>query len=458
MIYPARHPVYTAPVFYSIVRAVVALALRLFYRVKVHAPAAEPEGPVMFVGNHPNGLIDPALVFILTRRHVTFLAKEPLFRIPFIGWLLRGVGALPVYRKQDNPSQMGKNEGTLDAARDALVAGRAITLFPEGKSHSEPSLAELKTGAARIALAAARLGAPVRIVPVGLTYADKNLFHSDVLIEMGAPIEVRDFLSADGAGEGEAVRALTERIAGALRSVTLNLERWEDLPLIHMAERLYAFRQKQAQDTERLKHWARGLQLFRAEQPERFERVRGEMMSFQRRLQLVHADPTDLSLEYRTAPVTRFVIKNLLLLFFGLPLYALGVVLFYVPYLFPRWVSRKAELDIQATVKFLAAVLVAVVWWALLTVGAFLWRGPWLGVPVLLGVPPLALLTLYLSDRWEVVMHDVSVFFTLGNRARLKTLLLSGGERLAAEVERLADEYRPRLDAPASPRPVPVER
>ncbi len=444
-------PVYTARVFYGIVRAVVALALRLFYRVKVNAPSAEPEGPVIFVGNHPNGLIDPALVFILTRRHVTFLAKEPLFRIPVIGWLLKGLGALPVYRKQDDPSQMGKNEGTLDAARGALVQGRAITLFPEGKSHSEPSLAELKTGAARIALGAAKQGAPVRIVPVGLTYADKHLFRSEVLIEMGAPIEVRDFLPADAAGEVESVRKLTERIAGGLKSVTLNLEQWEDLPLIQLSEQLYAFRQKEQVDPERLKHWARGLQIFRSEQPERFERMRGHLMSFHRRLALVRGDPTDLMLEYRTGPVARFVLKNLALLVFGLPLFATGLALFYVPYLLPRWASRKAELDVQATVKFLTALVTSLTWWAVLTVGAWLWRGPALGVPVLLGVPPLALLTLYLSERWLVVLRDVSVFFTLGSRVRLKALLLNEGERLAAEVEQLAGEYRPRLEQPVAP-------
>ncbi len=444
--------------FYSFVRAVVALALRLFYRVKVNAPAAEPEGPVMFVGNHPNGLIDPALVFILTRRHVTFLAKEPLFRLPVIGWLLRGLGALPVYRKQDDPSQMGKNEGTLEAARGALVQGRAITLFPEGKSHSEPSLAELKTGAARIALGAARQGAPVRIVPVGLTYADKHLFHSEVLIEMGAPIEVKDFLPADAAGEGESVRKLTERIAEGLRSVTLNLDQWEDLPLIQMAEQLFAFRNGEAIDPERLRHWARGLQLFRSEQPERFEQVRAGLMSFRRRLELVRADPTDLALEYRPGPVARFALKNLLLLVFGLPLFALGLGLFYVPYLFPRWASRKSELDVQATVKFLAALVMSLAWWGGLTMGAWLWRGAPLGLVVLVGVPPLALFTLYFSERWLVVLRDVSVFFTLGSRVRLKALLLNEGERLSAEVEQLAGEYRPRLDPGGAPSPVVAGR
>ncbi|HSP81959.1 MAG TPA: lysophospholipid acyltransferase family protein [Myxococcaceae bacterium] len=432
--------------FYGFVRAVVSLALRLFYRVKVNAPGAEPEGPVIFVGNHPNGLIDPALVFIISRRHVTFLAKAPLFRMPVIGWLLKGLGALPVFRKQDDPTQMTRNEGTLDAAKAALVQGRAITLFPEGKSHSEPGLAELKTGAARIALGAARQGAPVRIIPVGLTYADKHLFHSEVLIEVGAPIEVKDFLPESPEGELESVRSLTTRIAEGLRAATLNLTEWEELPLIRTAEQLYAFRQGQKMEPERLRHWARGLELFRAEQPERFAQVRGELVSFQRRLALVRADPEDLTLEYRTGPVGRFVAMNLARLLVGLPLFMTGLALFYPPYLLPRWASRKAELDVQATVKFLVALVVALVWWGGLAVGAWLWGGwPW-GVGALVGVPSLALFTLYFSERQAVVFRDVSVFFTLGNRARLKSLLLTEGERLAAEVERLAGEYRPRLE------------
>ena len=66
-------------------------------------------------------------------------------------------------------------------------------------------------------------------------------------------------------------------------------------------------------------------------------------------------------------------------------------------------------------------------------------------------LPPLALFTLYFAERWESLQRDIRVFFTLGNRARLKGLLLADGERLALEMERLADEYRPRLDAAAQP-------
>jgi len=435
-------------VFYACVRAVVAVFLRLFYRVKVNAPGAEPEGPVLFVGNHPNGLIDPALVFVLTRRKVTFLAKAPLFRMPVLGWLLKGLDALPVYRKQDDPTKMGGNEGTLDAAKGALVQGRAITIFPEGKSHSEPGLAELKTGASRIALSAAKEGAPVRIVPVGLTYAEKHVFRSEVLIDVGPAIDVAAFLPADAASEPESVRALTERIAEGLRAVTLNLEQWADLPLVQLAEQLFSFKQGGTLDAERLRLWARGVQLFRAQEPERFEDVRTHLASFQRRLALVHADgPKDLALVYRTGNVVPFVVKNLLALVFGLPLAALGLALFWLPYQVPRAASRKAELDVQATVKFLTAFVVALVWWGALTVAAGVWAGAIWAVLTFVAVPPLALFTLYFAERWDVLKRDIDVFFTLGNRARLKALLLSDGERLAAEVERLAEEYRPKVDA-----------
>ncbi|WP_163865360.1 lysophospholipid acyltransferase family protein [Myxococcus eversor] len=434
--------------FYACVRAVVAVCLRLFYRVKVNAPDAEPEGPVLFVGNHPNGLIDPALVFVLTRRKVTFLAKAPLFRLPVLGWLLKGLDALPVYRKQDDPTKMGGNEGTLDAAKGALVQGRAITIFPEGKSHSEPGLAELKTGASRIALSAAKEGAPVRIVPVGLTYAEKHVFRSEVLIDVGPAIDVAAFLPADAASEPESVRALTERIAEGLRAVTLNLEQWADLPLVQLAEQLFSFKQGGTLDAERLRLWARGVQLFRAQEPERFEDVRTHLASFQRRLALVHAEgPKDLALVYRTGNVVPFVVKNLLALVFGLPLAALGLALFWLPYQVPRAASRKAELDVQATVKFLTAFVVALVWWGALTVAAGVWGGAVWAVLTFVAVPPLALFTLYFAERWDVLKRDIDVFFTLGNRARLKALLLSDGERLAAEVERLAEEYRPKVDA-----------
>lgn len=437
---------------YAAVRSIVGFALRLFYRIRVNGTAEGLDGPVMFVGNHPNALIDPALIFVITRRHVTFLAKEPLFRMPILGWLIKGLGALPVFRKQDNPAQMQKNEGTFEAASGALVQGRAITLFPEGKSHSEPALAELKTGAARIAFRAGRQGAAVKVVPVGLTYSEKHRFRSEVLIEVGEPIEVLPFLPVQPEGEPEAVRALTERITAGLQKVMLSMERWEDLPLIETAEALYAFRLGDAaRDPERLRRFARGAQLLRAEKPERFEEVRGELMAYRHRLQLVRANPEDLTLVYRRGPVYSFAVRNLAAVLLGFPLFALGVLLFAVPFYIPRWINRalKVELDQQATVKLLSVLVLAPLVMAGLFVAGWLRVSLGIGLLALAGSLPLAVFTRVFLERWRSVWRDVQVFFILGSRAKLKARLLVDGEQLSAQVEALAKDLGPRVSQPS---------
>lgn len=435
--------------FYLAFRAVISLVLRLFFRLE---PPVDPtgaltlEGPVIFVGNHPNGMVDPGLVFALARRHVTFLAKAPIFHLPVLGWILRGMDALPVYRKQDG-ADTAKNEGVLAASVDALVKGRAISIFPEGRSHSEPQLAELKTGCARIALDAAAKGAAVRIVPVGLTYSEKNRFRSRVRVDVGAPLEVRRFSDGAGAGSRDAVRALTEAIADALRAVTLNLERWEDLPIVETAEALYALEQgEQAGDPERQRAFARGLALLRDEQPERFERLKRQVASFGRRLELVQVRAKELTFGYRKRTVALFVLRNLVWLF-GLPVFLGGVALFCVPYWIPPALvaAFRVQRDLQATVKVLVLTLLAPVWWALLAGLAFALLGvPW-GVAALLGTPPLAFFTRYYFERRTAAWRDARVFLVLASREQLKARLLAEGRDLAAEIAALAEEYRPRV-------------
>ena len=436
---------------YPSVRAVVAFALKRFYRIEVSGAAPPATGAVILVGNHPNSLIDPAMLFAVTPRRLTFLAKAPLFEVPLFGALLRGLGALPVHRRQDDPTQMGKNEGTFAAAVEALGQGRAITLFPEGVSHSEPHLAELKTGCARIALRTVEAGTAVTLVPVGLTYGEKHRFRSPVLVEIGERIEVAPWLARAREDEAGAVRAFTEQIAQRLRQVTLNLEAWEDLPLIQTAEALYAFRLgESAHDPDRLRRFARGLPLFRAEQPERFERVKEEVLAFRRRLELVHADPVDLTLQYRRTEVYPFIARNAAAILFGFPLFALGCLLFALPFLLIRAVSQSVKVlpDRVGTLKFMLALGLSPAWVALLAWGGWRVGGPGLGTGVALGAVPLAVFTRYFLERRTAALRDAVTFLVLGNRARLKARLLVEGELLAKEIERVAVEFKPRVELP----------
>lgn len=438
--------------FYRVVRTIVAAALGLFYRVEVVRRVDDFGGPVMFVGNHPNSLIDPAMVFVITARQVTFLAREPLFRVPVLGWLLRGVGALPVYRRQDHPGLMERNEGTLEAAAGALAAGRAITIFPEGRSHSEPQLSDIKTGCARIALKAARAGQALRIIPIGLTYAQKHLFRSRVHVEVGEPLLVEAVGPAlEGEAEQAWVRELTGRVGDALRGVTLNLETWEDLDLVQTADRLFALRNGyREKDPERLRRFARGASYLRAVDPERFDDLKEDVLSFHARLEMISADPGALAVRLEGRLVRRFIARNLASVLLGFPLFALGLVLFSVPYSLLKALALAVPVsrDRVGTLKFTSGVLMVPAWWTLLTAAG--WGAA--GVPglvvALTGAMPLALFTLYFLERRRAALKDFLALFRLGNRARLRAYLLTEGERLSEEIQRTVDELKPRLGPP----------
>lgn len=436
--------------FYRLFRAITALALRLFFRMEATVDPqrrlAQP-GPVIFVGNHPNGLIDPAVLFALVERQVTFLAKEPLFRMPVLGQILRGLDALPVFRKQDGPGDTSKNEGTLTAAVGALVSGRALTLFPEGKSHSEPQLAELKTGAARIALEAARQGADVTVVPIGITYSAKHRYRSRVHVEVGEPLSARAFLEQLGEDPHHAARRLTESMSAGLERVTLNLDAWEDLPVLQTAEALDALRRgARAGDVERTKAFSRGMSLLRAEQPERFDQLKQELSAFRRRLDLLAVKTTELQASYRPATVAWFAIRNLIWLSM-VPVFVLGLGVFVIPYYLPLLAVKiaKPDVDVESTVKLLTAFVVAPLWWGALTLLAFAFGGwPW-GLLVGALVPPLALFTRASVEDLAATLRDIRTFVVLGSRARLTQHLLDDGNRLSATVERLVAELGPRV-------------
>jgi hypothetical protein len=305
----------------------------------------------------------------------------------------------------------------------------------------------MKTGAARIAYRAAKAGAPVRIVPVGLTYAEKHRFRSEVRIEVGEPLEVEP--PPEGEAPPERVRGLTARIGEALRKVTLNLAAWGDLPILQTGEAFLALaRGDDVGDPERLRRFAKGLEILRAEQPERVEHLRQEVIALRRHLELLRVRPEDLPVRYRPLLVVRFALRNLLALAVGLPLFACGVVCFGLPALFVRWVaSRAKEADLVATVKLLLGLVLFPLWSCGLAGLAWYGLGPWWALAVLLCALPLALFTRYFYEHRSAALHDARIFFLLGNRKRLKARLLGMGEVLAQEIEKLAEELGPRLEA-----------
>src|SRR4051812_34292141 len=177
----------------SLVRYLSRTTSRVFYRID--RAGAPPAGAVLLLPNHVNALLDPALVSATAGRDVRFLAKSTLFKSP-LRPLLQAAGAIPVYRKLDQGVDVSKNAETFAAVDAALANGDAVCIFPEGISHSTGRLVPLRTGAARMALSAARAGTRVALVPVGLNFEHKSAFRSRVTIVYGSPFACDDLCAA----------------------------------------------------------------------------------------------------------------------------------------------------------------------------------------------------------------------------------------------------------------------
>jgi glycerol-3-phosphate O-acyltransferase/dihydroxyacetone phosphate acyltransferase len=422
-------------------------AVGAFYDLDQIGPPIPP-GPVLVVANHPNALIDPVMVFRVAGRPARPLAKAPLFEHPVIGPLLQGLAGLPVYRRKDDPARMHLNDDTFDAAVAALHRADAVQIFPEGTSHSEPSLAPLRTGAARIALQAeSRAGwtLGLRVVPVGLTYARKAMFRSRALAVVGDGFGVADLRETYERDPVEAARVLTERITAALEAVTLNLSTLEDRRLIDIAERLYArgkgtpadHRDSLRSRFPRLQQFAVGLARLRAHDPGRHARLAAAGADYGRKAERLGAADSEVPSRYRPRRVAWYVVLQGLSLAIGFPLALLGAALWGVPYLLHRLVLRVLRVteDATATYKLLIAIVAFALAYAAWLAIAWVQLGPGLAALAAVLLPALGAFTLRWGLRWERVKTDARVFARVLRHPRDHDSLVDERRRITAEID-----------------------
>jgi len=201
-------------------RLVSFLARSVYREVEVYIPP-EPRRntPMVTVANHFGGFADALVLLDVMPRRPGIVARDVIWKVPLVGALMNWIGGIPVHKPEDKGSA-SSNDQMFASCYSALEDGGNILIFPEGVTRNEPSIAPVKTGAARIVLGARARGVNgLSIVPVGIHYEDKAALRSRVFVNVGAPIDVdADVEDRDvDANDREAVRALTDHIATALR-------------------------------------------------------------------------------------------------------------------------------------------------------------------------------------------------------------------------------------------------
>jgi 1-acyl-sn-glycerol-3-phosphate acyltransferase len=404
--------------------AAARCAIAVFYRRTDLGGSLPALRPQVVVANHPNGLADPALLMARADRPLSFLAKAPLFEVPLVGWMVRALGCIPVWRAQDG-ADTSQNERSLAEASAALAEGAAIALFPEGRSHSEPELGRLKTGAARLVLAAeatAGFGLGAAIVPVGLHYRDKGRFRSRVAVWIGEPIGCGGLAELYARDPFAAATELTRQVDIGLRRVTLNLERWEDLPLLELAADLWST--GGGARVARLRRLAEGLRELRARAPREASELAAQAEAFRARLAALGLDARDLALDPSSGDLARFALRSALLAA-AAPACLAALTAWVVPFALVRLLllATRPDAETESTHKLLAGMLVYPAWLTLLCAGAWQLAGPMFGLAVLILAAPagLAALAWLESERRAAAVADgfLRAHWVRGGRARL---------------------------------------
>ena len=151
--------------FYRFIRFVLSIYYQSKFSLEVHGsenvPSRKDKRGVIFAPNHASYL-DPPILGISQKRHVTYLAKEYLFRHSFVGFVLRMIGAYPI--KSDSGNDF---KSIRDLVR-LLKSGHCVVVFPEG-TRSETG--EMKAPESGIGFLAMKSGAWVVPVYIEGSYA-----------------------------------------------------------------------------------------------------------------------------------------------------------------------------------------------------------------------------------------------------------------------------------------------
>lgn len=134
----------------------------LFFRYRARGYEKLPPGGALLLINHQS-MLDPLLVGLPLKRPVSYVARESLFRVPLLGWLLQRTYVIPINRESAGTQ-------VIRESTRRMQQGFLVGVFPEGTRTRDGNLGPLKPG-----FVALVRRARVPVYPVGIAGAYRIL-------------------------------------------------------------------------------------------------------------------------------------------------------------------------------------------------------------------------------------------------------------------------------------------
>ncbi len=211
--------------WYYFIKLSIKISL-FFYTKKIRISGREnipKKGAVMFLVNHPNGLIDPLVLAVNNPRIQHFLVKAGAFKNPTVKKFLATLNLMPIYRIRDGVKELSKNQEIFERCYQILKEEKALMIFPEGSHNKMRTIRPLSKGFTRIVFGALERSPDLKIhlIPVGLTYQNPSVYPGKVALHYGTSILANNYYSRENL-TSEIVR-LKKDISNQLKELSVHI-------------------------------------------------------------------------------------------------------------------------------------------------------------------------------------------------------------------------------------------
>ena len=217
---------------FTILRQFVKYSLFAFYRKYfVSKPTNIPKGkPYIIALNHPTAFSEPMMVECLYFLRLHFMLRGDMFNTPFKRWFLGQIKNVPIFRARDGLESVKKNKNVFESCFDMLSKNKSILILAEGISKHEKKLRPIQKGTARMAFGTFdKYGIEeLYIIPAGVNYTAAKEFRSDVMLELGEPIAMADFIDEYKTDNRKGVNSLTAALQSKMEELVIHFNESRD--------------------------------------------------------------------------------------------------------------------------------------------------------------------------------------------------------------------------------------
>jgi len=349
--------IYDFQTSYSLVKRYVIFAFKRFYGeyIVTGRENIPKEGPVIFAANHLNALMDAlAVISVLPHKMpIVYLGRADLFKNKTFASILEFSKILPAFRMRDGAENLEKNHGIFECCVDVLDHNHVLGIMPEGNQGPYRRLRPLVKGIFRIAFTAQQKYGTlpgVKIVPIGIDMGDFEKYGEHIIINVGKPIEVSDFMAEYTENPVNATNLIRDRLHDDLSKLTFDLasEKYYESfeTATEVANTTADIRQnKQNKFYTRFiarQETAKRLITLENEEPEKAEKLEALCREYKENLNILNLE----SKAFGEKPFNMVAMAfNILILLCTIPVFMVGALFNFLPFFSPDVIRKALKIE-----------------------------------------------------------------------------------------------------------------